>query len=870
VSDKKVIKRDGRVVDFDQQRIEKAIRKSMLSIGKADEDKLRKVMKGVQKAIDAIYSEDKTPSVEQIQDIVELELMKQDLFNVAKSYILYRKERERIRDEKRAILKKEYLDEVDKAFSTNALRLLATRYLLKDANGNFTEGPKQLLQRVAALVVIPDILHDDLIFDRDAKQTRKESEAFDPSSMKDQIGLRGPNGEFAFVWNEHHLERMRVLYEELNELGQAKISWSEFWQRIVSGEFDRYLRAYNEYYQSMVQKKFMPNSPTLFNAGAKLGQLSACFVLDIEDNIESIMKAAKDAAVIFKSGGGIGINYSKLRPAGEAVLTTSGVASGPVSFMKIIDVVTDVVKQGGKRRGANMGILNVDHPDIERFISCKSGGGQFQNFNISVMLTDKFWDCYDRNEPLPLMNPRTGQVWDKTNARKLIDIISKFAWETGDPGVVLFDNINRRNTLKDCLGPIWSTNPCGEEPLYPYESCNLGSIDLHAFVETEGEKVRFDWEELAKTILIALRFLDNVLDINKFPLPEIEEHTKATRKVGLGVMGLANTLFALGMPYNSEESFYFMNRVAEFLTYWSMWESANLSKERGAFPLYAKSSYPMGEFPAEGYYHRDEWTQDWDKLAGKIKVDGIRNAEMSTIAPTGSISMILDTSAGIEPQFALVYEKRVTAGTFFYTDGELERQLKESGLYSEMVLKQISDNGGSLQGLEGIPDKMREVYQTALDIPWWDHVRAQSCFARWVAAATSKTINMPSWAKQEDVLYSYLFAHKLGIKGITIYREGSLPTQVLVTPSSRKGQYYTLVKNRTLEVMIQLLGITPSQSGTASKPQPTTKILTEAGNKGNHNNSIFDKCPSCGSSRLVFESGCKCCLDCGWSYCPVA
>ncbi|MEM2930520.1 MAG: ribonucleotide reductase N-terminal alpha domain-containing protein, partial [Thermoproteota archaeon] len=421
---RKVVKRDGRIVDFEPDRIRNAIAKAMVSVKQYDEKALEKVVNYVLNVLNGKYESGETPHVEDIQDVVEFALMKFDLYDVAKAYILYRKERERVREEKKALLQKSFVDEVDKEFSVNAIRLLVNRYLLKDENGKLVESPKQLFQRVALTVVIPDILHDPRVFSREGGLPAFPREEFNVSHYANKLGLGKSSNGYAATWNEHHLERMKALYDELNSQGRMRVSWSVFLGMLLSGEFENYYENFKAYYDLMVSKKFLPNSPTLFNAGTRLGQLSACFVLDVEDNIESIMNAATQAAIIFKSGGGIGINYSKLRPAGDIVSSTSGVASGPVSFMRIIDTVTDVVKQGGKRRGANMGILEVNHPDIEMFITAKSERGKLENFNISVLINDDFWDYLEKDTPYPLVNPRDGKAWKTIRAK---DVFWKIA-----------------------------------------------------------------------------------------------------------------------------------------------------------------------------------------------------------------------------------------------------------------------------------------------------------------------------------------------------------------------------------------------------------------------------------------------------------
>jgi ribonucleoside-diphosphate reductase alpha chain len=863
---KKIIKRDGRIVDFDSQRIEIAIRKAMLATGKYDEKLLKKVVQAVLKIVDEKFGEiEQAPHVEDIQDIVELVLVKYDLYEVAKAYILYRKEREKIRKEKMAILNKNYVDEVDKSFSINAVRLMASRYLLRDENGKIIEGPKQLFERVAALVVIPDIVYDERVFSKHGGQAVHPYEEFNPTEWLGKLGLGKCEKGFKIYWNEWHLECIKKLYDELNIQGKMKISWSMFLSKIAQGEFDNHYDDFMKYYRLMTEKKFLPNSPTLFNAGTRLGQLSACFVLNIDDDMESIMKAATDAAIIFKSGGGVGINYSKLRAEGDIVSSTKGVASGPVSFMKIIDTVTEVVKQGGKRRGANMGILEIWHPDIEKFILAKSKEGNLENFNLSVMITPDFWNYYSNDKPYPLRNPRDGKVWREINPKTLFHMIAEMAWRTGDPGVLFMDNINRRNIMVSFLGDIKSTNPCGEEPLYPYESCNLGSINLYAFIKVNDSGVIFDWNDYSETIMIAQRFLDNIIDVNKFPIREIEENTKKTRKIGLGLMGLADTLFALGIPYNSEEGFALMRKFAEYLTYYAMKASIEMSKKRGEFPLFNVSNYVKGDMPIEGYYYKELWTLNWDEIRKEIMTNGIRNAELTTIAPTGSISMLVDTSSGIEPQYALVYEKRVTAGQFFYVDVEFERQLRERGLYDESLLKKIADNGGSLQEIVDIPEDMKNVFLVAYDIPWWDHIRAQAEISKWICAAVSKTINMPSWVSIEDVEKAFYLAYKLNLKGLTIYRDGSKGAQVLVTPSQRKGGYVKHIKNETLNIMSKL-GIIP-------KLNASIFIQTLKSEDFENQHSIkkgVEVCPECSSRRFVYEEKCIKCLDCGWIACVVS
>ena len=515
-------------------------------------------------------------------------------------------------DEKLKILNKTDLDEVDLAFEVSALRVLASRYLLRNEDGMIIESPKQMFERIAILVAISDILHDERVFDINHMQEKHD--------LLWEIPLHHVG---KYILNEYHIDALWRLYEELNSQGCMKLTPIEVTNLFTNHEFDSYEARIKEYYDLMVSRDFLPNTPTLMNAGAPLGQLSACFVLDIEDDMSQIMDTAKDVAMIFKSGGGVGINYSRIRAEGDIVKSTSGVASGPISFMKIIDAVTDVVKQGGKRRGANMSILNADHPDIEKFIETKHTAGVLENFNISVGVDKDFWDAVLNNDFYELHNPRNGKTTGVRYARPLIDKIAESAWKSAEPGLVFFDTINQNNPLLAALGPLNSTNPCQEQSLYPYESCNLGSINLSNFV-VDG---RFDVLRYHNVIRLATRFLDNIIDVNKYPLERIDAETKKTRRIGLGIMGLADALFKMDIAYNSKEGYEMMDILAETLTYHSMLESMHIATNRGAFPLYDKSSYPDGELPIAGK------GDIWNVLAKRIKGNGIRNAWTTTIAP---------------------------------------------------------------------------------------------------------------------------------------------------------------------------------------------------------------------------------------------
>lgn len=605
----------------------------------------------------------------------------------------------------------------------------------------------------------------------------------------------------------------------------------------------------DRFYDTITNCQFMPNSPTLMNAGRELGQLAACFVLPIEDSLEGIFETIKNTALIHQSGGGTGFSFSRLRPKNDVVHSTMGISSGPVSFMEVFNAATEAVKQGGTRRGANMGILRVDHPDILEFIDCKADNNKLNNFNISVAITDKFMEAYFNNKDYDLVNPHTKKTTGKLNAKFVFDKIVDSAWRNGEPGIVFIDTMNYDNPTPQ-IGAIESTNPCGEVPLLPYEACNLGSINLNKMVKENNDGTcSVDWDLLSKTTKTAIRFLDNIITINKYPLPQIAEMVNNNRKIGLGIMGWADMLMKIGISYASEQGTKLASQIIEFIDYESKCESIELSKERGRFANFKGSIYDSEHYLYNKYKDKSAGKisdEQWKELDNKIKKFGIRNATTTCIAPTGTISMIAGASGGIEPLFGLVFSRLILDNTEMLEINPIfKNYMIKHNLYSEELMKKIAIDG-SIAHINNIPENVKKIFVTAHDVtPYW-HVKMQAAFQLHTDNAVSKTVNFVESATRDDIKETYILAYKSHLKGITVYRNNSRTFQPMNLKKEEKKS------EKIIEEKIK---------------NPEKTIQTEKNEEYNPSGEVKTIiCPECGN-KIEMAEGCYICLNCGYSGC---
>ncbi len=669
-----VRKRDGRLVPFERARIATAILKAAVEAGRDDPELADRATEAVVAEL-ACRFRDRPPDVEAIQDAVERALMGAGLPEVARAYVLYRRQHAQLRHAKQLLGVRDELK-----LGLNAVAVLRARYLLRDDQGAVVESAAEMMERVARHVAAAEDEH-----------------------------APGSAGEWA--------ERFTTMLERL---------------------------------------EFLPNSPTLMNAGTRLGLLSGCVVLPVEDSLESIFAAVGQTALVHQAGGGTGFSFSRLRPRGDLVGSTHGAASGPVSFMRVFDVATDVVRQGGRRRGANMAVLEVSHPDVREFVTAKREPGVLENFNLSVGVGDRFMRAVIAGGAHRLTNPRTGRTTERIAAGELFELIAQAAWETGEPGLLFLDRVNRANPLPS-RGRIEAVNPCGEVPLLPYESCNLGSLNLAKL----GAGGRVDWPRLAETVRLAVRFLDDVIDVSVYPFPELGDAAALTRKVGLGVMGLAELLALLGIPYDSDEARTLSGRIAARVRREARRASAELAERRGAFPLFEESVFRRRGLPP------------------------LRNAQLTAVAPTGTISILAGTTSGIEPMFALAYARNVLGTQLLEVNPLFERVARARGFYSDELLAEVALTG-TIAGNRRVPADVRRAFVTAREVaPAW-HLRIQAAVQRHVDGGVSKTVNLPAEAVPQDVAGIYVDAWRSGAKGITVYRDGSRPEQVLtLLPAGR-------------------------------------------------------------------------------------
>ncbi len=749
---KKIQKRNGRVVDFDELKITNAITLAGERTGEIGSLEAKRLT-GIVVHLLGKANGDHIPTVEYVQDTVEQVLMAASHFQTAKAYIIFRKDQAQLRAARHVIGVED-----DLGMTVNALKAMARRYLTQDAKGNVIETPRQAVERVARTVA-------------SAEHTKKKT------------------------WEKKFAEMI--------------------------GSF-----------------RFVPAGCYFRGAGRKRGLLANCFVLPVEDDMTKIFDSVKWTALIHQAGGGTGYNFSKLRPKGD-VVSGGGFASGPVSFMKAFDAATEIVMLGGRHRGANMGILNADHPDIYDFITCKTQEGQISNFNISIGASDAFMEAVSKDKAWKLLNPRTGEVVRTVGAKSIFDQAVALAWKTGDPGMIYLDTINKNNALYDALGPIDATNPCGEQPLHPFDVCNLGSINLASMVlGGMGNGVvrrSVDWKGLEETTRLAVRFLDDGIDASDYPIAQIDQMAKRIRRIGMGVMGWADMLLQLRIRYDSNEAVKLAEKVMHFIQQVSWEESAKLAREKGAFPLWKESQYAK-RHPV------------LSKRGAKRGVK-VRNVAITTIAPTGTISMLADCSSGIEPVFALAYVKNVIdqhglTYTNKYFVHELRSTLGDSRTARvDDVLHDVSKTG-SVSHVTGVQKWIKSVFRTAHDIsPAW-HVKMQAAFQKHTDNAVSKTINFAESATIEDIEKAYLTAWEMGCKGITIYRDKSKSVQILQTDTTETTKE------------------TPIQSKISITPLALQAEVS--GNEGQQE----DMCPECGGF-MYFAEGCSTCQQCGYSKCEV-
>ncbi len=863
-----IIKSSGTSEPFDLKKLEFAINQSLGSC-KDSEELGRIILATVLERIE----KKNTTSTHYINDIIETYLLRNQHYEILQKYIGNRFEKNRIHSEKvnllgtRLVTDPYYPKDELQDFSVNQIQIAANRYLQRDMKtGDITESMTGWFDRVASHVILGSLVYDSQVYDYDGGQP---------------IHPEAENDRHSRDWSKIQIELLARIYNKLNKQGKMKLEFKEFiWDVWDLFWTEKYQSLYRKYFQYMYQGIFEPNTPTLMNAGTASGKCSACFTLGIDDTMHSIGMIWHDSAMIFQGAGGLGVNISYIRPQGANIGSTYGAASGPISLvLKMIDAATNEVKSGGKRRGANMGLMEYWHPQIMEFITMKKTPGFLENFNVSVMFDEDFWTHYHAGTDYDL---KFGdKVYGKMSATNLIENIAVSAWSSAEPGVAFKDNANKANPLRTIKGDIAICNPCAEQFMYDGESCTLGSINLAKLVREDGT---FDWDQYVNIIHETTRFLNDVLEINQYPTEHIAEESDKSKRIGLGIMGLADLFFLLKIPYNSQEGFWMMEELSKTLYIESVKTSIDLAEERGACYWYNEA---MKHIPRENLIVRNYGgSHDIMDAVGtdylqKLEKFGIRNMWTTTIAPTGTISMIADCSSGLEPIFSLVFSKLTTAGKYYYTSELFKKALIDAGIYSQELLEKVEKNYGSCQGIYEIPKEIQQVFLTAMDLHWMDHVVAQSVWQNWIDNSISKTINMPFNVTVDDVKNAYILAHELGLKGIALFRDGSRNEQVLHVGSNVQSN-----KNEQ-KVQTDVPGTVtaPSKNQVERKIPPSPyamnyirdrvqeKLMVDltlhAGKKAIYNEK-GDECPTCKEFTLISEGGCSSCKKCGYASCSVA
>ena len=872
---KMIIKSSGTSESFDIKKLELAVNQSLGE----NNDELRQILIGT--VLERIKDKN-TTSTHYINDIIETYLLKNQHYEVLQKYIQNRFEKNKVYSDKvnllgtRLVTAPNYNKQELSDFSVNQIQIAANRYLQRDmTTGDITESMTGWFDRVASHVVLGSAVYDPIIYDRNGDQP----------IHKDAV-VKGPNRDFSITQKE----LLARIYNKLNKEGKMRLEFQEFTSALVDFVYPdhsmdhKYQKLYQKYFQYMYQGIFEPNTPTLMNAGTASGKCSACFTLGIQDTMHSIGMIWHDSAMIFQGAGGLGVNISHIRPQGANIGSTFGAASGPISLvLKMIDAATNEVKSGGKRRGANMGLMEYWHPQIMEFITMKKTPGYLENFNVSVMFDADFWKHYHAGTDFDLKFG--GKVYDTMSATSLIENIAVSAWSSAEPGVAFKDNANKANPLLGLKGEIDICNPCAEQFMYDGESCTLGSINLAKLVR---EDRTFDWDGYVNIIHDTTRFLNDVLEINQYPTEHIAEESDKSKRIGLGIMGLADLFFLLKIPYNSQEGFWMMAELSKTLYIESVKTSIDLAEERGECYWsneMGKQDQRSLEIVTRNYNDDNEiqMALGTDYIQ-KLEQFGIRNMWTTTIAPTGTISMIADCSSGLEPVFSLVFSKLTTAGKYYYTSELFKQALIDAGIYSQALLEKVEKNYGSCQGIDEIPKEIQKVFVTAMDLHWIDHVVAQSVWQNWIDNSISKTINMPFNVTVEDVKNAYILAHELGLKGIALFRDGSRNEQVLHVGSnvqSNKNEQ-TVQKDTPGTKVVQSA---PTRNQVEKNVKPSRYAMNYIVDRVNEKLRVDlmlhasktstylekgDECPSCKELTLINEGGCSSCKKCGYASCSVA